>query len=917
MEIQPNIRHDVPPSRPRFRLRTLGGLSLEGRDAEVPAAVNQRKRLAFLALLAAVGPRGIARDKVLLLLWPESTTERARGALYQLLYIVRQAFGDGSVVGTDELSLDSSVVGSDVAEFSAAIAHGDLVRAIDLYGGPFLDGVHVPGATELDRWAEQKRQELARAYQNALGQLVAQSTERGDHPAAIAYAERLVAADPLSGRATVLLMEALAASGDVPAALDRARTHAAFVREELDADVDPTVTALVMRLRANPGVPRASAPVPVESKQAVHQPPIQPRTRNRRSTRAIVWTVAGVAAMAIALVAAMRRKHDPVIEFAVLADFETAAPDSQVADALTETMRRVLTESRALRVLPEGRAREARERGHIPPNTRLTKALARQVAVNAGVRGVIAGSLKTFGGAYAISLELLSPATGDVLTSVHGSGIATGRVFDALDTMTRRLREQAGDDAEAIRAQPQMLALTSTSLEAMTDYVAALRLPRDSAARAASLLREAIRLDSTFASALWRLGFYIENDKRMSDAEHRALLARAWNHRQGLTEYEQLRLEIAYKVSPDGIDADIDQHLEHLRRVVDRYPNAEDANILADMYMARRDLANAERAYRLVVSLDPTRRDAYASLIVLRLRQKRVAEAREELDAFTRKFGPRLADRLDMLVSYAEGRQDHVREVAQRMTASTGGARLLSYFVLAELDLLDGHIAAWEKGLGVWDELAKASGAPSPGLRPERLLERFWVRNRPDEALRMLDESLAAHPSLRSNLTAIEFLAQLGRPDSARALLAARGKSDFTVYNRGTDTLPAAAWIDLAEGRPRDAAVKFRESLRFSGRDAPSQTRYDAELGLAFERAGLADSAVKVYEHYLNGPPTFEVDNLKLVWVLEHVAALYEKRGDRAKATAAYARVAELWKDADPELQPRVQRARERAVAAR
>src|SRR5204862_7995742 len=118
---------------PLFRLRTLGGLSIEGVHAAVPPAVNQRKRLALLALLAASGPRGIARDRILLLLWPESTTERARGALYQLLYVMRQAFGDESIVGSDELRLDPDLVGSDVGQFSEAIARGDSVAAVDLY----------------------------------------------------------------------------------------------------------------------------------------------------------------------------------------------------------------------------------------------------------------------------------------------------------------------------------------------------------------------------------------------------------------------------------------------------------------------------------------------------------------------------------------------------------------------------------------------------------------------------------------------------------------------------------------------------------------------------------------------------------------------------------------------------------------
>ena len=153
------------------------------------------------------------------------------------------------------------------------------------------------------------------------------------------------------------------------------------------------------------------------------------------------------------------------------------------------------------------------------------------------------------------------------------------------------------------------------------------------------------------------------------------------------------------------------------------------------------------------------------------------------------------------------------------------------------------------------------------------------------------------------------------RPDSARALLAARGKTDFTVYSRGADTLPVSAWIDLAEGKPREAAVKFRQALRLSGGNAPSQIRRDAETGFAFERGGMRDSAIAVYEHYLNAAPGWEMDSQRLVWILEHIAALYEKRGDRLKARDSYARVVDLWKDADPALQPRVSHARERVDA--
>ncbi len=234
---------------PSFRLWTFGGLRVEEIGSAVPVSITQRKRLAFLTLLASSGERGIARERLLLLLWPESNAERARGALQQLLYVTRRAFGEGSVVGTSELRLDPDVISSDVGDFQAALASCDFAGIVRLYHGPFLDAFYLTGAPELERWVEEKRQELARSYQMALSRLATQAIEGRDFAAAIRYAELLTASDPLSGRATILLMEALAANGDVSVAVDRAKEHAAIVQRELGVDVDPGVSALVERLR--------------------------------------------------------------------------------------------------------------------------------------------------------------------------------------------------------------------------------------------------------------------------------------------------------------------------------------------------------------------------------------------------------------------------------------------------------------------------------------------------------------------------------------------------------------------------------------------------------------------------------------------------------------------------------------------
>jgi len=631
----------------------------------------------------------------------------------------------------------------------------------------------------------------------------------------------------------------------------------------------------------------------------------------------MAWTLAGAVVLGVAVIAAMRRPRDREKEFVVVADFETAAADSQIANWLTESTRRALSASRSLGAAPDSRVAAARQRLQVSPATRLTVQLARQIAMGDGIRSVVAGSLKSFGGSYAISLTLLSAPTGKELALVYKTGIATSQVGAALDTLTRQLREAAGDDLEAIRAQPSVLALTSTSLQAMTNYVAALRLPRDSAARAVALLREAVTLDTAFASALWQLGFFTELNGPTADAEHRVLLARAWSHRDGLTEYERLRVEIAYKLSPNGTTPDREQHIERLRQIVEQYPNAVDAMILAGLYFEHHDLLGAERTYRRVIGLDSMRANGYVGVINTYLMANKIGDARRATDELARRF-PRSLDLeiSNAQVSYAEGRRDPAPEIRHRAAASASQLAMFRYNHAAYLDLLEGRVAAWRRGMDEKDSLVKMRPS-APGLRRARLLASYWVLDRREQGLGMLDASVAGDSSLRVSLDAAEFYAQLGRPASARAVLAARGVRDLTVYLQGTDTLPASAWIDLAEGRPRDAARKFRESLRFLGGNSPSQTRWDAEICRAFEDAGFADSAIVAYEHYLNGPPTWDADAFKLVWILEHVAPLYEKRGDRKKAIAAYARIADLWKDADAELQPRVTRARERAAALR
>lgn len=144
-----------------LRLKTFGGLSLERDDGALGGAAAQRRRLCILAVLATAGSRGLTRDKLIGLLWPEVDERRARSALSQALYALRRDTGEpGLIVGYDRLTLDEHSLSSDVGEFESAIARGDPARAAALYAGAFLDGVYLDDAPEFEQWLGVTRHRL-------------------------------------------------------------------------------------------------------------------------------------------------------------------------------------------------------------------------------------------------------------------------------------------------------------------------------------------------------------------------------------------------------------------------------------------------------------------------------------------------------------------------------------------------------------------------------------------------------------------------------------------------------------------------------------------------------------------------------------------------------------------------------------
>jgi predicted ATPase/DNA-binding SARP family transcriptional activator len=231
-------------------LRLLGGPSLCDNGSTLTGPATQRHRLALLALLAGSRSRLQSRDKLVAWLWPERDVEHARNLLNQSVHALRRAIGEAGIISVqDELRLDPAALACDVAAFEDAIAAGELERALGLYTGPFLDGFHLPGASDFEHWADGERDRLRRSYARSLNSLAEAAEERGEWSRAVERWRDLASEEPYNARVTLRLMRALDNVGDRAGALQQARLHTLQLQQEFEAGPDPDVVALADRLR--------------------------------------------------------------------------------------------------------------------------------------------------------------------------------------------------------------------------------------------------------------------------------------------------------------------------------------------------------------------------------------------------------------------------------------------------------------------------------------------------------------------------------------------------------------------------------------------------------------------------------------------------------------------------------------------
>ncbi|MGH7653489.1 MAG: protein kinase domain-containing protein [Gemmatimonadaceae bacterium] len=628
----------------------------------------------------------------------------------------------------------------------------------------------------------------------------------------------------------------------------------------------------------------------------------------------------GVGPFASLLGAGKLRVKDKIL----VADF-TANGDSTLGAAASEAVRTDLGQSPIVSIVTPQTVAAALQRMQRAPGARVDTAVAREIAKREGIKAIVSGDIHAVaGGGFLVTMRLASVDTGVTLASLSAGASSVADLIPAIGKLTHQLRGKMGESLKHLQSSSELAQVTTASLPALQKFTEASHLMNvdQDIDRAIPVFKEAIALDTTFASAYRALAIALGNSGRDREGQISAL-EKAYAHRDHLPEVEQyLTVATYYTQGPKPDFAKARKAYQDLLAI--RPTQYAALNNLALLYAQERQFAPAVELLRRSIAANPQALTAYGNLALYLSNEGKLAAAESVFRAQLKASGnnARVAfGRVPYL--WNKGAYDAVVALADSVAKTDPSAQDLLAQKLGAAQAVATTRGQLRTSLALDKESAAISEERGfPGALLELAIDsamvQAWFLGENDRALKTVQDGLARKPLATMPALSRPYagLAQIyslvGRADLARGMLADFEKNAPSMAPTVAAVTRHAinATIALAEKRYPDAIAELR-----AADTGPCLTCVEPLLAYSYDLSKQSDSALASYTRYttatsiLNRPNN---DQYFLALAYRRLGELWEDKGDKAKAAENYTKFIDLWKNADPELQPKVADAKTR-----
>jgi tetratricopeptide (TPR) repeat protein len=630
---------------------------------------------------------------------------------------------------------------------------------------------------------------------------------------------------------------------------------------------------------------------------------------------AAVWLFVGFPGLVVKAEAAdLFSERDEVI----VAQFGNETDEPALGFAVHEAVVTDLAGSDYVEVVARAELTSVLERMRLPDTTTVTEEVAIDAARREGCPVVISGSVTRLGSGYQLSARIIEAASGDVVVRVRETAAADDDVIATVERLSRLVRRHLGESLGDLRRSEPLPQVTTGSLEALELYARASHygdIGREEAA--IPLLEQAVQLDTAFATAYRALSIYYGNLGYA--AESVRYVDRAYAHIDRIERRERYLVGALYHAWRFRFDSAAYYYELEIERDPESYTAITN---LGDIYERMGRYEEAEPLYRRAVELTPDDLIVYVNLASITRTLGDHAAADSVLEIMIAEY-PDASATLDAQVSnplYADDFE--AAEAAARAMAvdSRPHVSVWGHLYLSSLAALRGDVGATLAYADTAVELGLASGLGLVSYLALLDLEvAMLAAGAPERALPLVErtrgaalqetEYLLSNLGLGALATGYALAGDLERAREPLVRLnAVIGSGAVAPMGVGEGV---RGIIALQEGRVDDAI----EHLQQARADWYGLLRWDMGLllGDAYAAAGQTETAAALYDS-LTSSYRLNFTDLGMYGPVrpiahERAASVYLTLGDTAKAVAHLTAFSELWKDADPELRPRVESA--------